>query len=109
MSRQTVLGLVQWDLAAKPSLSIGTRHEAAVRVDNQKFNCIRRRPRSHHLGRQPINLAECFGDGGVLADDRGLPRLVRSPWLHDAKRAVRHRVVLRFLIDAVVSVDPAAA
>ncbi len=55
-----------------------------IRIDHNQFHGIAWRP--VHLGREPVDLAERGRHGVMLADERGLPALVRSPRLHHAER-----------------------
>ena len=46
-------------------------------IDNDQLDCITRRPRLRHLGREPVDLREGGRSGRVLADQRGLQCLIR--------------------------------
>ena len=71
------------------------RHNVTVRIDHEQFNGITRRTRADHLGGQSVDLPEGIHRCRVLADDRGLARLVFPVRLHDAVREQTQRVFVR--------------
>ena len=71
----------------------GFRHWFSV--NDQELYGIARRAYAGHLCREPVDFGKGLGRGLMLADDRGLSRLIAPVRLHDAIASAAHVAVFR--------------
>ena len=57
-------------------MRVGPVDDSATHIDDREFDGITGRARSDHACSEPIDLRECLDRRRVLADQRGLERLV---------------------------------